>query len=46
MIKFSFVCACVSFLALGATSPTLIEGADAVAVSYPSFFEDLERLRA
>jgi 3-phosphoshikimate 1-carboxyvinyltransferase len=30
--------------ALGATGPTHIEGADAVAVSYPSFFEDLERL--
>ncbi len=30
--------------ALGATGPTLIEGADAVAVSYPAFFEDLERL--
>ena len=30
--------------ALGATGPTQIEGADAVAVSYPSFFEDLGRL--
>ena len=30
--------------ALGATGPTTIEGADAVAVSYPCFFEDLERL--
>ncbi len=30
--------------ALGATGSTLIEGADAVAVSYPAFFEDLERL--
>ena len=30
--------------ALGATGPTTIEGADAVAVSYPGFFEDLERL--
>jgi len=30
--------------ALGATGPTLIDGADAVAVSYPAFFEDLERL--
>jgi len=30
--------------ALGATGPTLIEGADAVAVSYPGFFDDLERL--
>ncbi len=30
--------------ALGAAGPTVIEGADAVAVSYPGFFEDLERL--
>ena len=30
--------------ALGATGPTLIEGADAVAVSYPAFFDDLGRL--
>ena len=30
--------------ALGATGPTRIEGADAVAVSYPAFFEDLDRL--
>jgi 3-phosphoshikimate 1-carboxyvinyltransferase len=30
--------------ALGATGPTTIEGADAVAVSYPSFFDDLDRL--
>jgi 3-phosphoshikimate 1-carboxyvinyltransferase len=30
--------------ALGAAAPTTIEGADAVAVSYPAFFEDLERL--
>ncbi len=30
--------------ALGASGPTLIEGADAVAVSYPAFFDDLERL--
>jgi 3-phosphoshikimate 1-carboxyvinyltransferase len=30
--------------ALGATGPTLIEGADAVAVSYPAFFDDLNRL--
>jgi 3-phosphoshikimate 1-carboxyvinyltransferase len=29
---------------LGASGPTHIEGADAVAVSYPAFFEDLERL--
>jgi 3-phosphoshikimate 1-carboxyvinyltransferase len=30
--------------ALGGSGPTQIEGADAVAVSYPSFFEDLDRL--
>ena len=30
--------------ALGASGPTHIEGADAVAVSYPSFFEDLDAL--
>ena len=30
--------------ALGATRPTEIEGADAVAVSYPGFFDDLDRL--
>ena len=30
--------------ALGATGPTTIQGADAVAVSYPAFFEDLDRL--
>lgn len=30
--------------ALGASGPTLIEGADAVAVSYPGFFDDLDRL--
>jgi 3-phosphoshikimate 1-carboxyvinyltransferase len=30
--------------ALGASAPTHIEGADAVAVSYPSFFEDLQAL--
>jgi 3-phosphoshikimate 1-carboxyvinyltransferase len=30
--------------ALGATGPTTIEGADAVAVSYPAFFDDLDRL--
>jgi 3-phosphoshikimate 1-carboxyvinyltransferase len=29
---------------LGASGPTHIEGADAVAVSYPSFFEDLDRI--
>ena len=32
--------------ALGATGPTHIEGADAVAVSYPAFFDDLARLAA
>lgn len=30
--------------ALGAKGPTCIEGADAVTVSYPTFFEDLHRL--
>jgi 3-phosphoshikimate 1-carboxyvinyltransferase len=30
--------------ALGASGPTQIEGADVVAVSYPAFFEDLDRL--
>ena len=30
--------------ALGATADTVIEGADAVAVSYPAFFDDLDRL--
>ena len=30
--------------ALGATGPTHIDGADAVAVSYPAFFADLDRL--
>jgi 3-phosphoshikimate 1-carboxyvinyltransferase len=30
--------------ALGAAGPTSIEGADAVAVSYPEFFADLDRL--
>ena len=30
--------------ALGATGPTTINGADAVAVSYPGFFADLDRL--
>jgi 3-phosphoshikimate 1-carboxyvinyltransferase len=30
--------------ALGASKPTLIEGADAVTVSYPSFFADLDHL--
>ncbi len=32
--------------ALAAAGPVTIEGADAVAVSYPSFFDDLDRLRA
>jgi 3-phosphoshikimate 1-carboxyvinyltransferase len=32
--------------ALGARGPVTIEGADAVAVSYPTFFADLDRLRA
>ena len=32
--------------ALGATGPTTIAGADVVAVSYPSFFADLDSLRA
>lgn len=31
---------------LGASGPTNIEGADAVAVSYPSFFADLDSLAA
>jgi 3-phosphoshikimate 1-carboxyvinyltransferase len=31
--------------ALGASAPVIIEGADAVAVSYPAFFQDLDRLR-
>jgi 3-phosphoshikimate 1-carboxyvinyltransferase len=30
--------------ALGASGDTVIEGADAVAVSYPGFFADLDRL--
>ena len=33
-----------SIAALGATGPTTINGADAVAVSYPAFFDDLDRL--
>ena len=32
--------------ALTATGPVTIRGADAAAVSYPTFFEDLDRLRA
>jgi 3-phosphoshikimate 1-carboxyvinyltransferase len=32
--------------ALGASGPTRIDGADAVAVSYPAFFADLDRLTA
>ena len=31
--------------ALGASGPTTIDGAEVVAVSYPGFFADLERLR-
>ncbi|MGH6927020.1 MAG: 3-phosphoshikimate 1-carboxyvinyltransferase, partial [Dongiaceae bacterium] len=31
---------------LTATGPVTVEGADAAAVSYPSFFTDLDRLRA
>ena len=31
--------------ALGAAQPSTIEGADSVAISYPGFFETLERLR-
>jgi 3-phosphoshikimate 1-carboxyvinyltransferase len=31
---------------LAAREPVAIDGADAAAVSYPSFFDDLERLRA
>jgi 5-enolpyruvylshikimate-3-phosphate synthase len=30
--------------ALAADRPSVIEGADAVAISYPAFFETLERL--
>ena len=33
-----------TIVGLGATGPTLISGADAVAVSYPAFVEDLGRL--
>ncbi len=32
--------------ALGAREPVTIEGAETVGVSYPGFFDDLERLRA
>jgi 3-phosphoshikimate 1-carboxyvinyltransferase len=32
--------------ALGAGGPTTIHGAEVVAVSYPSFFSDLDSLRA
>jgi 3-phosphoshikimate 1-carboxyvinyltransferase len=32
--------------ALGAREPVTIDGADTVSVSYPGFFDDLERLRA
>jgi len=31
---------------LSASGPVTIEGAEAIAVSYPTFFDDLERLRA
>ena len=31
--------------ALGASAPVTIEGAEAVSVSYPGFFDDLDRLR-
>jgi 3-phosphoshikimate 1-carboxyvinyltransferase len=31
---------------LTAAGPVTIEGADAAAVSYPTFFDDLDRLRA
>jgi 3-phosphoshikimate 1-carboxyvinyltransferase len=31
---------------LMASGPVAIEGADAVGVSYPSFFADLDRLRS
>jgi 3-phosphoshikimate 1-carboxyvinyltransferase len=32
--------------ALGATGPTVINGAEVASVSYPSFFTDLDGLRA
>jgi 3-phosphoshikimate 1-carboxyvinyltransferase len=32
--------------ALGASGPTTIAGAEVVAVSYPAFFTDIDRLRA
>jgi 3-phosphoshikimate 1-carboxyvinyltransferase len=32
--------------ALGASGPTIIDGAEVVAVSYPAFFTDLDQLRA
>ena len=32
--------------ALAASGPVVIEGADAVAISYPTFFAELERLRS
>ena len=32
--------------ALGARGPSRIEGADVVAISYPDFFETLDRLVA
>jgi 3-phosphoshikimate 1-carboxyvinyltransferase len=36
----------LAIAALAARSPSRIEGADAVGISYPSFFETLERLIA
>jgi 3-phosphoshikimate 1-carboxyvinyltransferase len=36
----------LAIAALGARSPVTIEGAHVVNVSYPGFFDDLERLRA
>ena len=35
-----------ALVALGASGPSVIEGADAVAVSYPAFEQDLARLAA
>jgi 5-enolpyruvylshikimate-3-phosphate synthase len=37
---------CFAIAALGATRPSTIAGADAVAISYPGFFETLDRLVA
>jgi 5-enolpyruvylshikimate-3-phosphate synthase len=33
-----------ALVALGATGPSVIDGADSVAVSYPAFEQDLARL--